>query len=116
IHSLSIGAEACRHESILKVSVALEGLAKRFLENPANLSVSTLQSAAVAVNLIRDLSAADPDLDHEISARIRVLGVDDDPIARRFMSNALQLKFLQPQSAADGKTALELATAEPYDV
>jgi CheY-like chemotaxis protein len=116
IHSLTVGAEACQQQSLAQIGAALEGLVKKLLENNRNVTASTLQAVSAAVGLIQELSVADAGLDRTISAPIRVLAVDDDPLARRFMTNALQLKFFVPQNAEDGKTAVELAAKQPFDV
>jgi CheY-like chemotaxis protein len=47
---------------------------------------------------------------------VRILAVDDDPIARRTISNALQLCFGRPDCADSGEKALERAAEKPYDV
>jgi CheY-like chemotaxis protein len=116
VHSLAIGAEACQQHSLSQISCALEGLLKKLRNQTGNLNTSTMKTVAGALSLIQDLCVDDPGLGRAINAPIRALAVDDDPIARRFMSNALQLNFLLPQSAEDGKTAVELTAKEPFDV
>src|SRR5205807_1994499 len=46
----------------------------------------------------------------------RLLVVDDDPVACRALSGALQLNFGKPASAASGETALALAAATSFDL
>jgi CheY-like chemotaxis protein len=115
-HSLAVGADACRQHSLGQITGALEGLVKKLLQNPKNVTDSTLQAVTAAVSLIQELCVIDPGLDQAISQPISVLAVDDDPLARRFMTNALQLKFFLPQNAADGSTAVELASQQHFDV
>jgi CheY-like chemotaxis protein len=116
VHSLAAGAEACRQHSLSQIACALEGHLKKLLNQTGSPGTSTLQTVAGTLGLIQELCEREPEQGRATAAPIRVLAVDDDPIARRFMTNALQLKFLQPQSAADGMTAVELATRQPFDV
>jgi CheY-like chemotaxis protein len=116
VHLLAAGADACQQHSLGQITGALEGLVKKLLQNPNNVTASTLQAVSAAVSLIQELCVIDPGLDQTISKPIRVLAVDDDPLARRFMTNALQLKFFVPQTAADGRTAVELACQHHFDM
>lgn len=116
VHSLAVGADACQQHSLGQITRALEGLVQKLVQNNKNVTASTLQAIAAAMGVIQELCVMDPGLDRKISEPIRVLAVDDDPLARRFMTNALQLKFFLPQNAADGGTAVELAAQQPFDV
>jgi PleD family two-component response regulator len=94
----------------------LEAFLKKILHKSGNIKSSTLQTVAATFGLIQELCVRIPELREMANAPVRVLSVDDDPIARRFMTNALQLKFLLPQSAVDGRTAVDLAAGHPFDV
>jgi CheY-like chemotaxis protein len=47
---------------------------------------------------------------------LRALVVDDEPLTRRAISNALQLTFGKPDSAENGEAAVALAQSKIFDV
>lgn len=99
-----------------QVSVALEGLFRKLLENPKNSTPSALATIAVALELLADLCGAGLPADFAIHPPIRLLVVDDDLIARRALTGVLQTSFEKPESVEDGATALALAGEKSYDV
>jgi CheY-like chemotaxis protein len=116
VHSLAVSAEGSGQPSLAMTAAALEGLLKKLLENPANLSASTLQSVATAAALLQELCTSEADPALALAPPIRALLADDDPVALRAVSNALQRTFSKPENAADGKSALALAEKMPFDV
>ena len=88
---------------------------KKLLENHKNVTPSALAAATRAVDLLEELclGGKNPDLDNPA---IRILVVDDDPIARRAMSGAIQLAFSKPDSADTGVEAVALSVDKPFDV
>jgi len=99
-----------------QVAAAIEALLKKLLENPNNASSSTLQTLGTAIELLGDLCVPGLRADLATVPPVRLLVVDDDPLARRAITGALQLKFGRPESATDGAAALELATEKSFDV
>jgi PleD family two-component response regulator len=116
VHLLATSAEGSRQHSIAMMAAALEALLKKLLEKPANLSTSTLQAIETAAGLIQDLCTREPGPDLATAPPIRALVVDDDPVALRATTNALQMRFPKPESASDGKSAVALAAEKPFDV
>ena len=116
VHSLAVSAESAAQHSIALTAAALEGLLKKLLQDPANLSSSTLQSVVTAATLIQDLCVGEPKPGLATAPPIRALVVDDDPVALRSTGNALQRTFSKPQCAPDGESALALAAETPFDV
>jgi CheY-like chemotaxis protein len=47
---------------------------------------------------------------------VRLLVVEDEPLARRAVMGTLQLAFDKPESASNGAAALELVAQQAYDV
>jgi CheY-like chemotaxis protein len=47
---------------------------------------------------------------------VKILVVEDEPLARRAVVGTLQLAFEKPDSANDGVEALNLAAQKPYDI
>ena len=115
IHSLSSEAEQAELHSIFRLSAALQALLKKLLEQPALSTVSAAETAAAALELLDDLcrNRLNPDL---ANPPLRVLVVDDDPVARRAISGALQLALEKPDSADSGEAAIALAGETAYDM
>src|SRR6185369_2749402 len=92
------------------------GLIKKQLEKEDSCTTSTLLTVSDAVNMLYDLCnpAIPRDLAH--NPPVRLLAVDDDPIARRAITFALHLTFPKPDIADCGDAALTLATEKEFDV
>ena len=114
--SLTCKASRVALPPIAQLSSALESLLKKLLENPEHANPSTLNTLAHALDLLQDLAV--PGLDPSLASDPppRMLVVDDDPLARRAISYALQVAFDKPDSAANGQAALVLASQAPYEV
>jgi CheY-like chemotaxis protein len=109
-------AEPRELRPIRQMAAALEGLLSQLADTPANVTPSTLRTAASAIVLFQSLCVrgVDPDLADKPPARFLV--VDDDPISRRAVSMALKKVFQTPYAAENGKAALEFASREAFDV
>ena len=116
VHSLTVNAEGCGQHSIAITTSALEGLLKKLLQNVKHLSEFTLQTVTGTVSLIHDLCANESSPDLATAPPIRALVVDDDPVALRATSSALQLNFSKPETACDGKSAIAIAREKVFDV
>jgi len=114
IHALTSEAGRAEQHSALRLSTALQGLLKKFLDQPEQATSSTLETAIAAVDLLDELcrTRLDPDL---ANPPLRVLVVDDDPVARRAISGGLQLAFGKPECAESGEAALALAAEKAFD-
>ena len=99
-----------------RLSVALEGLIRKMLQNSKRVTPSALSTVATAVDLLNDLCVPGLRADLAVNPPIRLLVVDDDLVTRRVMANALQTAFKKPESAENGEVALKLAQAKPFDV
>ena len=97
-------------------SVVLEGLLRKLLEHSKNSTPSALATVAAAVDLLADLCAAGLTADFLTQPPVRLLVVDDDLVARRVITGALQTAFEKPESVEDGETAVALAAEKPFDV
>ena len=76
---------------------------------------STLLTVATAVDLLHDLCASGVKADLAANPPIRLLVVDDDPVALRVIGSALQMAFGKPESADCGEAALALTNEKPFD-
>jgi PleD family two-component response regulator len=95
---------------------ALEALAKKFKENSKNATESALAVAASGLELLSDLCAAGVSPDLATSPELRFLVVDDEPLARRALTGALQMAFTRPAGAENGEMALALAEEKEFDL
>jgi CheY-like chemotaxis protein len=109
-------AEAEREglHSALSVGFALENLVRKLLQHPNYTTVSALSTAAAGLGLFEELTFSKAQNRGNFS--LNILVVDDDPISRRALSNALQLMFGRPDLAEGGATAVARAKEKQYDV
>jgi PleD family two-component response regulator len=115
-HSIAPMAGAPELRAAIQIRAGLEALLKKSVANPKNVTVSTLHTAASAVNLLAELCVRGQNPELATNPPIRILVVDDDPIIRRAITGALQTAFERPESADGGKAALALAAEKPFDV
>jgi len=99
-----------------QLSVALEGLLRKMLQNSRHATPSALVTVTAAVDLLNDLCVPGMKADLAINPPIHMLVVDDDLVARRALVGALQTVFEKPKSAENGVAALALALKKPFDV
>jgi CheY-like chemotaxis protein len=95
---------------------SIEGLLKKFSENPKHITDTSVRTIIEALGLLNELCkpGVRPDLAKE--PIIRILVVDDEPIARRALTGALQMGFSKPLEAETGAAALELAKSKHFDL
>jgi CheY-like chemotaxis protein len=115
IHSLTSEADRKDLSPAFRLSTALQGLLKKVLDDPKRATSSTVQTAGAALGLLEELRStkARPDL---VNPPVRILIVDDDPLARRAITGAVQLSFAKPESVESGEAAVALATEKQFDV
>ena len=99
-----------------QLAAALEGLFQQLIDNPSQLTLSTLRSAASALVLLDSLCVPNlrPDLAH--NPTVRILVVDDNPINCQVILMSLKQTFAPPDVAEDGEAALRLAAQKPYEM
>jgi CheY-like chemotaxis protein len=114
MHWLTTEAVRAELRAAARLSSTLQGLLKKLLENRKNVTASTLSAATDAVDVLEALcvKSKNPDLVHP---EISILVVDDDPIARRAISGAIQLAFPKPESADTGEEAMAKASEKAFD-
>ena len=116
IHSMAGLADHPELRPAFRVCSVLEGLLKKLLDNPRNSTPSTLHTVATALDLLDDLCVQGIKPDLAVNPPIHILAVDDDPVARRAMSGALQTAFEKPVSVESGEAALAEAMEKSFDV
>jgi CheY-like chemotaxis protein len=112
-----VRSEAARAglKTICELASALGKLVSKLLDKPMLYTPSALQATTAAIELLEELArgGVEADVAHQ---SIRVLVVDDEPLARRAITTALQLAFGKPDSAANGQEAVALAQSKVFDV
>jgi CheY-like chemotaxis protein len=116
LNALIPKVDSALHHPAMRMTVALEGLVKKLLENPENWTASAAQTFINALKLMTDLCVTHQSTSIAANLPIRILVVDDDLISRRAIVGALQMAFTKPDSVASGEAALEFAQAKPYDL
>jgi CheY-like chemotaxis protein len=91
-------------------------LLKKLLENRKHCTSSTLLTVCTAVDLLKELCVTGVEPDLASNPPIRMLVVDDDPVARRAITCALQMAFEKPESQEGGEGALAAATERLFDL
>jgi CheY-like chemotaxis protein len=113
----TVRSEAARAglRTICELASALGKLVLKVLEKPTLFTPSVLQAITAAIELLKELAPRGGDAD-VASTRVRALVVDDEPLTRRAISNALQLTFGKPDLAENGEAAVVLAQSKVFDV
>jgi CheY-like chemotaxis protein len=99
-----------------QLSVALEVLFRKLLQNSSPATQSMLITVAAAVDLLNDLCVPGMRADLVSNPPLHMLVVDDNLVARRVMVGALQTAFKKPESVENGEAALALAQTQTFDV
>jgi CheY-like chemotaxis protein len=116
LHDLASKGTAGTGHPAFRLSAALEGLVRKLMQDPKHGKSSAFLTIATAVDLLHELCAAQVSPDLAANPPIRILAVDDDPVARRAITCALQMAFEKPEGVDSGEAALALATQKPFDV
>ena len=114
-HRLRSDAGRAELSAVLRLASALEAMLKKLFDSPKLCTPSTFDAAAGALDILDELCRAkrDPDLAQPV---VRLLVVDDDPVACRAIAVSLQLVFGRPDTADSGEAALALAGKRGYDL
>jgi CheY-like chemotaxis protein len=111
--TLSAAAKLNELSAAVRLASAMEALAKKLLHDSKNVSASTLRTLSHAVKVLAKLCA--PEKQNRFVMPVRLLVIEDEPLARRAVVGALQLAFERPDAADDGATALKMVEARRYD-
>ena len=97
-------------------AAAIEALLKELYEQPKNINASTLRTVAIAVDFLDTLfkTGTRPDLQQLPAARILV--VDDEALACRAITYALEKAQLQSVSLQDPNAAFQLLSEKQFDL
>jgi DNA-binding response OmpR family regulator len=115
LRTLTANAGITGMAMIAQLSDALEALIKELHDKPSNINTSTLRTVATAVDFLGVLfgQADQPQKDFRPTD---ILVVDDDPIARRAITHALEKAKLTSVSVEDPNEAHKLIAENSYDL
>jgi CheY-like chemotaxis protein len=99
-----------------QLTSALEGLFQQLIDNPSQLTLSTLRTAASGLVLLDSLCVPGLRRDLAHNPTVRILAVDDNPICCQAVLMSLKQTFAPPDVASDGEAAVALAAQKPYDL
>jgi len=116
VHCLSVSTTRPELQPAAQLSAALEGLLKKISQQDDRVTPSALKAVVDAVDLLQELYEDRVETELATEPPIALLVVDDDPIARRVMTGALQIAFGKPDAVEDGPSALALAEKKAFDV
>ena len=116
VHSFATQARGAGLPLAARVGSTLEALLKKLYEKPGQATASTRNTIATALDLLDELRVPGQRQRLADNSPVHLLVVDDEPLARRAITGALQLAFEKPDNAEDGASALILAAQKPYDV
>ncbi len=116
VHAIGANAASAKLPVTSQVASTLEALLKRLYKNPRIITVSTRNTVSNALALLDRLCI--PGVEEKLAFHppVRLLVVEDEPLARRAVVGALQLAFEKPMSANDGAEGLTLVATHSYDV
>jgi CheY-like chemotaxis protein len=114
-HALMPKGSSAHIHPALRLCAGVEALLKKLLEKPRHCTPSTLLTISAALKLLGELCTPGVKPGLATDVPIRLLAVDDDPVARRAITCALQIAFEKPESVDNGDAALALATQRPFD-
>jgi len=112
---LAAEAQRAQLDAAHRLAFALQALLAKLHERPEYSTDSCMSAITTALDVLDDLCLPGAGPDTAISPS-RFLVVDDDPVALRAISGALQCNFGKPETADSGETALALAEQRQFDL
>jgi DNA-binding response OmpR family regulator len=116
VHSVNGNAGISGLTQIAHLAAALEALLKELYEQPKNINASTLRTVAAAVDFLGFLFERGTRQDKQEIPAASILVVDDEAIACRAITYALEKAQLQSISVEDPNAALKLLVEKQFDL
>ena len=115
-HKLTGGANVTGFRLVAQLSEAIEALLTELHEKPANINASNILTIASAVDLLPALFEHASRTGAQENHVSNILVVDDEPIARKAVSQALDRAKLKSVGVDDANTALKMLSENSYDL
>ena len=116
INSVNGNAGIAGLTQIAHMAAALEALLKELHENPKNINASTLRTVAVAVDFLDFLFERGIQPEKQEIPPARILIVDNEALACRSITYALEKAHLQSVSVEDPNAAFKLLSEKQFDL
>ena len=116
VHSLTGNSAIVESLHMAQLSSALEGLLKELYGKPASLNLSTLQTMGEAIDFLATLFSEEKYSWPDLTKETYTLVVDDEEISRRTIIYALQKSNLRSVGVDDAQVALNLLSANHFDL
>jgi CheY-like chemotaxis protein len=116
LHTLTGQAGVVGLSQVARLAGALEALVKEMLEDPENLTTSTLRTVGHALESVMGLLRSWSEIQYRPVPATLVLAVDDEVISRRTLQAALELAELKAVTTDDPKFALRLLADNAFDL
>jgi CheY-like chemotaxis protein len=116
VHALNGNAGLAGLLQIAHMASAFEALLKEIYEKPKNINASTIRTVASAVDFLGVLFEKGTLPDKQEIPASKILVVDDEAISRRAIVYALEKAQLQSINMEDPLKALELMSANNFDL
>ena len=95
---------------------AIEGMCLKLKNDPRAVTSSALRTAGSALEIIKELCTPGVRPDLAEKPPIRIMVVDDEPLARRALVSALQMKLPRPDGVESPQSALLMAGEKEFDL
>lgn len=115
-HTITINASVSGLNLVVQLSEALEALTTELNQKPETISASTTRTLASAVDLLPALCEYANRNNDQAATNSGILVVDDEPIARRAVAQALERAKLKSMDVDNAATALTLLSDHAYDL
>jgi CheY-like chemotaxis protein len=112
---LAAATQGAKWNAPFQMAFALHGLLSKLHERPDRFTESCSSALTAALEALEELCRDHASFTNPWTPP-RILVVDDDPVALRAISVALQYNFGKPQVADSGEAALALAEREQFDI
>ena len=116
LHSIAPPDGVAVSHPAVQLTSALGGLLRKLLAEPRNSTVSALATVSAGVDLLNELCVPGLKPDLATQPPIRILVADDDPVACRALTCAVQMSFEKPENAENGEAAVAAAGERPFDL
>ncbi len=115
-HKLTGGANVTGLSVVAQLSEAIEALLTELHEKPSNINSSNIRTLASAVDFLPALFEHATRTGAHESTTSNILVVDDEPIARKAVSQALDRAKLKSVGVDDASIALKMLEENSYDL
>lgn len=116
VHALTAKAAFAQAQLFAQTASAIEALLKELDDKPNRIDDSTIRTVNQSIEFLDLLFHRVSPRPHDDSPEFKILVVDDDVVARKSMSRALELASLKSVTMDDPLAAYEMLKKESFDL